>query len=217
MTLPDPPPSLRDDPEASRLLVDMLDDARTEDALDAAALDRLVARVDALGPAQATTPRPSHLALKLGIAAMLAALGIGVGGLLLTPEEAPEHPPVEASPPAPRIEAPAPTPPEPVIDTAPEARPAPAEARSEGPTEGALLLAARVALRTEHPARALALTTQHETRFPRGTMREERDVIAIEALMQLGERGRAERRKDAFLQRYPSSPYRARIDALFTP
>ena len=220
MTHSNRPPSLRDDPNASRLMIDLLDDARTAELLDAAAVDRVVAHVEALGLAQATPPRSSRFALKTGLAAMLVTISIGLGARSFTPAATPmqEAPRVVAAS-AEATEGPpeAPAPPqhsEPATDiptTAPTAVPEPAF----GPSEGALLLAARVALRGTNPSRALALTAQHEARFPRGAMREERDVIAIEALMQLGERPRAERRKYAFLARYPSSPYRARIDALF--
>ncbi len=74
-----------------------------------------------------------------------------------------------------------------------------------------LLRAARQAL-AEFPARALALTEEHARRFPRGILGQEREAIAIEALVQLGREGPARARARSFFATYPSSPHRSRIE-----
>jgi hypothetical protein len=79
--------------------------------------------------------------------------------------------------------------------------------------EGALLLRARQVL-TSDPAAALALTQQHALRFPTGTLVPEREVLAIEALVELGRVSEARSRFAAFRARYPQSPHRARLEAL---
>jgi hypothetical protein len=64
------------------------------------------------------------------------------------------------------------------------------------------------------PQRALALLAEHERRFARGTLVEEREVIAVEALLAAGERAQAERRAAAFLERFPDSAHARRVRAL---
>lgn len=91
------------------------------------------------------------------------------------------------------------------------ARPVPAAAAEE--TEIDLLRDARASLATA-PSRALAIAERHATRFPSGVLAEEREVIAIEALVRLGRRAEARARADRFFVLHPSSAYRPRIDAL---
>jgi outer membrane protein assembly factor BamD (BamD/ComL family) len=67
---------------------------------------------------------------------------------------------------------------------------------------------------TSDPAAALALTQQHARRFPVGTLVPEREVLAIEALNELGRVSEARSRFDAFRTRYPQSPHLARLEAL---
>lgn len=65
-----------------------------------------------------------------------------------------------------------------------------------------------------NPAQALSLTQEHARRFPRGTLSQEREVIAIDALVQLGRSQEARARATAFLKFYPRSAHRARIEQL---
>jgi hypothetical protein len=74
-----------------------------------------------------------------------------------------------------------------------------------------LLRAARRAL-AETPARALALAEDHARRFPSGMLGQEREVIAVEALVELGRAGQASERARSFFTAYPNSPYRGRIE-----
>jgi hypothetical protein len=79
-------------------------------------------------------------------------------------------------------------------------------------SEAELLERARGALASS-PARALALTEQHRTRFPSGVLAQEREVIAIEALKRLGRTDEAARRAADFARRYPGSAYRKKLDS----
>jgi hypothetical protein len=79
-----------------------------------------------------------------------------------------------------------------------------------GPTEIELLRDARLALR-ESPARALALVESHAHAFPQGKLTQERELIAISALVALGRRTAALSRASRFEQSFPQSPYRRQI------
>jgi hypothetical protein len=82
--------------------------------------------------------------------------------------------------------------------------------RAAAANEAALLEKAR-ALLSREPARALALTREHRRRFPRGTLAEEREVIAIEALELLGQKRAASDEADAFGTQYRNSVHRERL------
>lgn len=76
-----------------------------------------------------------------------------------------------------------------------------------------LLQDAQDALRAA-PARALALANQHAQRAPHGTLTQEREVIAIEALVKLGREGEARRRAARFQAAYPNSAQNRRVHLL---
>jgi hypothetical protein len=78
------------------------------------------------------------------------------------------------------------------------------------PSELELLRDARLALRSS-PALALGLTEQHSALYPRGTMAQERELIAISALVQLGRHAAVLSRAQRFEHDFPSSPYRKQI------
>ena len=82
-------------------------------------------------------------------------------------------------------------------------------ARKEG--EASFLRRAKVALPTD-PALALRLTDEHPTVYPRGVLLQEREVIAIEALIRLGRTDDARARAASFRSRYPSSVYHGHLD-----
>ena len=70
-----------------------------------------------------------------------------------------------------------------------------AAATPSWPSEAQLLQAAQASLRS-NPRRALALAREHEQRFPKGALAQEREVITIEALSQLGRADDARDRSD---------------------
>jgi hypothetical protein len=73
--------------------------------------------------------------------------------------------------------------------------------------EARLLRAARTASKDASPARALELLDEHERRFPRGALVDERELFAIELLARQGRRAEASERLNAIRNRSPSSPY----------
>jgi hypothetical protein len=77
--------------------------------------------------------------------------------------------------------------------------------------EAALLLSARAALRND-PATALRLTKEHARRYPNGSLNQEREVIAIEALRRLGQIEAAQKRGAAFEKQYPGSAHRSKVE-----
>jgi hypothetical protein len=81
-----------------------------------------------------------------------------------------------------------------------------------GPSELDLMTQAQ-ALMATNPAQALALCAEHQQRFARGVLSEEREAIAIEALGRLGRRAEAQARAVRFLRDRPGSAYRARMQA----
>lgn len=91
-----------------------------------------------------------------------------------------------------------------------EARPRTAPA-SQLREESQAVLEARAALRGGNAAQCLRVLEQARERFPRGALGQEREALAIEALAQAGQNHAARRRADAFLQKYPQSPYSADV------
>ena len=78
--------------------------------------------------------------------------------------------------------------------------------------EYSLLAAARRAKNTD-PARALGLANEHARMYPHGMLSQEREAIAIEALLALGSTAQAKARASRFAQNYPGSPHWSRIEA----
>jgi hypothetical protein len=76
--------------------------------------------------------------------------------------------------------------------------------------EVALLGRARAAL-TSDPAEALLLTREGQRDFPRGVLGEEREAIAVLALVRLGQRAEGAARGQEFLTRYPNGPFTERV------
>jgi len=87
------------------------------------------------------------------------------------------------------------------------------EPAGEAESEAGFLRRTRAALAGD-PARALRMTEEHAARFPRGVLVQERDVIAIDALVRLGRRDEARAKAMSFRARYPSSAHASRIAAI---
>lgn len=81
------------------------------------------------------------------------------------------------------------------------------------PSEIELLRDARFALR-QSPARALELTDQHVRLYPQGKLTQERELLAISALVALGRRTAALSRGASFERLFPASPYRKQVGDL---
>jgi hypothetical protein len=93
-----------------------------------------------------------------------------------------------------------------------EAPTSPAEAPSRD-TEFSLLEQAQRALHAD-PRRALELADRDEREFPSGALAQERAVIAIEALVQLGRTDEARAHAQTFFQVFPGSAHGPRVAAL---
>jgi hypothetical protein len=81
-------------------------------------------------------------------------------------------------------------------------------------SELSLLKRAREASQA-NPAQALIITSQHAKLYPGGALEQEREVIAIDALLRLGKQAEAAQRAKQFQERYPGSAHARRLDALF--
>lgn len=79
--------------------------------------------------------------------------------------------------------------------------------------ELALLERAQRALSTDARL-ALQLADQHRREYAHGTFAQEREMLAIDALLRLGERAAAERRARAFVRAFPASSHRTRLEDL---
>jgi RNA polymerase sigma-70 factor (ECF subfamily) len=82
--------------------------------------------------------------------------------------------------------------------------------------ELALLVRANRAL-VKSPALALTLADEHTRRFPASGMDQECELIAIAALVDLGQTAEAHRRAAQFTRAHPGSIYQPRIDKALAP
>jgi hypothetical protein len=89
-----------------------------------------------------------------------------------------------------------------------------AQAASLDPNAELELLRRAQAALTPAPSRALALCAEHAQRFPNGAFQQERELIAIVALANRGERGAADARASQFKRAHPDSVHLPRLEAL---
>lgn len=133
-----------------------------------------------------------------------------------------ESPPAPSSggsfaPPQPVPEEEPAAPPEEVVEEVPEQAPeAEAVPRQPAPqpspaAEAKLLLEARRSLRGD-PAHALKLANRHRRQFKHGALAEEREYLAIRALVALDREAEAQKRARGFLAAFPSSPHRGTVE-----
>lgn len=168
-------------------------------------------------------------AAKVALATAVLAGALG-GGLWLSRSDDPAPPPRPAatsSSPAlpPASIAPIEEPPPAVASASPSSSPRPSSAAPRAsttsnvaaPPEATLLARAHDELLKGAPASALATVTEHERAYPHGALSQEREVIAIEALVALGRGDEARRRADAFHRVHPGSSHGDRIERLVGP
>jgi hypothetical protein len=175
-----------------------------------------------LGQAAAVAPS-AFSALWIKVSAVTVGLGLAAGGLAVgLHSEAPSV----VLPPAPRtvVQAPAPVP-EPAAT--PPVAPSPAAAASPQAVEPAaaatkrasdrlaeevtLLSRATSALRTGRAEDAIKALNEHQSKFPKGLLSEERRAARAQALCALGRRSEAERE---LAKLAPASPQAARARQL---
>ncbi len=163
-------------------------------------------------------------ALKGLAATVVVAGGIwGATNLGGAPEEAPSAvtPPSTSEPGTPTIELDEPPlvpdadaqrneePPEQVVQPSPSAKRAPQKASApEGepakPSEASMIARAKGALETS-PSKALAALAEHAKLYPKGVLAEEREVLRIRALKNLGRDDAAEAQQEKFRKEHPES------------
>ena len=80
-------------------------------------------------------------------------------------------------------------------------------------TEAQLLQRALATL-GRSPGDALEVLGVHQRRFPSGALAQEREVLAVDALLRLGRREEARARAARFAEAYPGSAHRRRVEAL---
>jgi hypothetical protein len=78
------------------------------------------------------------------------------------------------------------------------------------PDETALMDRIRKDVRSD-PQTAVNLADEGEQRFPDSPLREEREALAIDALINMQKMGSARGRADLFLRRYPNGKYAAHV------
>ena len=92
-------------------------------------------------------------------------------------------------------------------------KPAPLEQQQNGVSEIDLLRDARATLPVD-PGEALAITERHRTAFPRGALVQEREILAITALVKLGRPDAAQKRAEQFRSAYPKSAYLIQLERI---
>ena len=224
MTAPDDPTRLSD-PSGPAGLRDSLRAAQADVGSDAQ-VARLAARLGPLlGPVVPPVPVAAGLsaAAKAGLAGF--ALIVAGGGAWLLSASHPAAPPpaptaTHAVAPPVAVAAPAALAPEGAPVVAVHALPTPPSSSSllsakspppAPPSEADLLEQARAAMKSD-PSRALQRANEHAARYPRGVLVQEREVIAIQALRQLGRSAEAERRAAAFAKAFPGSAFQRKLN-----
>jgi len=87
------------------------------------------------------------------------------------------------------------------------------ETETEAPSELSLLREAQDVLVAD-PGRALGLADEHVRLYPAGALAQEREVLAVDALLRLGRREAAEARASRFRAAHPGSSQIRRLDRL---
>ncbi|MDP1917163.1 MAG: hypothetical protein Q8L14_13060 [Myxococcales bacterium] len=191
-------------------------------------------------PVGGVTAAAGGFGVKALVAAGVVAIG-GVVGVVALREPVPtpviERPiPVAPIAVAPKVELPPepepvkadelptkpPPPVKPVVKVAPTVAPVAAEPTKATPPpppanpdeELTALDDAITAARAGRPAQALAAVDAHLAKFPQSALAQEREVIAIEALVTLGRRDDAKARLTSFRAKWPTSTHLVRLEAL---
>jgi len=220
----DPPLRLALDPAAPSALRQLLRQGQ-EDLPNQAALARLSQRLEPEFRALPVGPKSS--AVKAWLVGGVTVAAVAVIAVLLTRRVPEVAPPAARAVPSSQVAAPSPSPVSTAVVEEAVAVPTSSSAASAGPaspqpsvqnrsapvrpSEVELLERARRALASD-PKRALTLTRQHQSLYPQGALRQEREVIAIEALRRLGAPAQASERAGSFEQRYPDSAHRRSVE-----
>lgn len=104
-----------------------------------------------------------------------------------------------------------------VQDTKPRPHAASATAPADGPNDELALLERASRALDASPQETLALTDEHAKRFRAPKFAQERERLAVVALVRLGRRDDAKRRADAFEAAFPESAHLTRVRELVRP
>ncbi|WP_257457845.1 hypothetical protein [Archangium lipolyticum] len=163
---------------------------------------RVEREVSAPAPAPSATPAPEP------VETPVAPSPETIAAPMPEPVEMPVAPSAKTSAvPAPRVSRPR---------AAGTPAPAAAGERASADEELTLLESAYQALQRGDAAEALAEADRHAERFPAGALAQEREVLAIDALVRMGRRAEAGTRAEAFRKRYPTSTHGVRIQNLLS-
>jgi hypothetical protein len=163
--------------------------------IDAPLAAEPIARESAQEPPPAGARREEVAARPVGVAAPVRRPAPRTGVDLAAPAPHGKEQLDRAAPPA---EAPA-------VESGPKVPPTDAEL--------AMLLEAR-RLAAADPERALGLLSEHRRQYPHSELVQERELIAIDALIGLGRDADARARADQFRRRFPGSAHLGRLRAL---
>lgn len=220
------PIRMSDDPNVPAELRELFTEHVTPPKLDAKTKAAALAGAIATGGvAAASTTAVASATTATGVKLWLLAGGLSiaaVAGTYIVQSDTPEVPTE-----APTAELPPPPVSTPAVPTVREAVPEPREVavvaeepvmqpttrRSAEPAtleslqaEAALLEDARAQLERD-PRAALRVTRRHARDHPRGQLRAERELLAIQALVRMGRDAAAQRRARAFLRAHPTGIY----------
>lgn len=149
-------------------------------------------------------------AIATGAAGFFALQG---DGQTVAPAPVVQLPPVHRAPPEAFL-SPPPAAVTPLVETpAPPARAVKAPSGLRLEQEAGLLAEVQGALRSGQAATALAKLESYDRRFPTGMLRAEADAARVFALCAAGRVDKARASAARFVQRYPSSPAAARVQA----
>jgi Outer membrane lipoprotein len=199
-----------DDPSAAQLL-----------SLHGAVAARIAAKgAIAASGSTATGKVASAGALMKGLV-VAGAIATGAAGFFALHDEDAPAPVATVSAAAPRhapvprvVSAPEPAAPMPAAETsAPPSRAVKPQTGLRLQDEAALLAEVQGALRSGQASVALAKLESYDRRFPTGMLRSEADAARVFALCSAGRVEKARAAATRFVQRYPSSPAAARVQA----
>lgn len=99
----------------------------------------------------------------------------------------------------------------PVVRAAPHVMPMPVEDARPTEPEAAYLQRAHAMLRAGDAAKALMMAEEHRRLYSRPALGQERELIIVQSLVQLGRKDEATARAKEFLDRYPASAHARRL------
>jgi hypothetical protein len=95
----------------------------------------------------------------------------------------------------------------------PRTEPSPSSRASQLAEERRLLDFGRADLAQDEPDRALTIASVHQARYPNGALSDEREAIAIQALVAMQRYDEARARAKLFRERAPDSPLRPEVES----